>query len=663
MNYRHEIDGLRSFAIGAVLLFHAAPSFLVGGYLGVDIFFVISGYLITGVIIESHQNGNFKFWLFLERRIRRIIPALAVMLIVFIPVFVATIAPFSSGQLSKAILSVIFFFSNIHFWSNTGYFSDDTKYDPLLHTWSLSVEEQYYIIFPLLFVLLLKILNRKYLILTTVFFILLGLFLAQYLSLTRPNISFFVILTRGWEFLAGTLAFILYKNQLLDFRIKRLNEFLSGASFFVILLSFAYIGPYLSHPGFITALPVFSTLLILANHKNSVLFISFLQTRILTSLGLISYSVYLYHQPLFSTYRNFFGVNLNFFEILCLTGASIFAGFLSFKYIEKPFRSAKIIGRAKFFLLLSISYTLIIFLALMISRNSERVENIWKNYQSKSSITAYEFVKRNSGALEDLGFRNFNKKYESECNAMFDKVSAIEGSWLDKCFEKYGPAIIVLGDSHAINFYRIVISSEPQNFVIGMAHGGCRLGLSSCTYYTDLEKFISKNQEKVAGVIYHQRGGYLLASSSSRPATFELDATPNNKPRNLLHTSFEEINTVKIYLEKLSRNTSVIWLGSRVEPRIAKKTMIKRGCNSQWDVAESLKETFNKLDNDIANILDNNSPVRYLSFIDRYRVDFSQDFMNCSNLFWRDETHLSLDGILLLSKRYKIISDNKLFFR
>ena len=214
--------------------------------------------------------------------------------------------------------------------------------------------------------------------------------------------------------------------------------------------------------------------------------------------------MYLYHQPLFSTYRNFFGVNLNFFEILCLSGASIFFGFLSFKYIENLFGLSKKLKELNF-------YTAICFVCFNYFWGSDnklqwcKVENIWKNFQSKSSITAYEFVKRNSGALEDLGFRVFNEKYESECNALVDKVSMIEQSWLDRCFEKYGPAIIVLGDSYAINFYRIVVSSEPQNFIIGLAHGGCRLELISCTYYTDLEKFISKNEEKVAGVIYHQR--------------------------------------------------------------------------------------------------------------------------------------------------------------
>ena len=249
---------------------------------------------------------------------------------------------------------------------------------------------------------------------------------------------------------------------------------------------------------------------------------------------------------------------------------------MSFKYIEKPFRSLETIKRAKFFILLSVSYALIIFGALIISYNSVKVENIWKNFQSKSSITAYEFVKRNSGALEDLGFRVFNEKYENECNALVDKVSMIEKSWLDRCFEKYGPAVIVLGDSHAINFYRIVVSSEPQNFIIGLAHGGCRIRIEFLHILHRFGEIYFKNEEKLAGVIYHQRGGYLLASSSSRPATFELDATPNKKPKDLLYSSFEEINKVKIYLEKLSKNTNVIWLGSRVEPRIAKKTMIKK---------------------------------------------------------------------------------------
>ena len=166
MQYRSEIDGLRALAVVPVILYHAGVSLFQGGYIGVDVFFVISGYLITTILIEDLTAGQFSLGRFYERRARRILPALFVVMLVCIPFSWIWMLPTQMKDFSESIIAVIFFGSNILFWRETGYFSAASELKPLLHTWSLAVEEQYYLLFPLFlaFVWRVRRLNAKWVI-------------------------------------------------------------------------------------------------------------------------------------------------------------------------------------------------------------------------------------------------------------------------------------------------------------------------------------------------------------------------------------------------------------------------------------------------------------------------------------------------------------------
>ena len=232
INYRPEIDGLRAIAVGAVILYHAQITILghqpfKGGFIGVDIFFVISGYLITSIILkELVTTGSFSFKHFYERRIRRIIPVLLFVILVSLPIAWKILLPSSFMDFSKSILYSLGFNSNFYFhYSGQIYGATDGLLKPFLHTWSLSVEEQYYILFPIVLLITFKFF-RKFLIHTLVLGLIISLGLAEWTSRNHPSISFYFLHTRMWELLAGSiLAYFEItkghrsKNQLLNIKI------------------------------------------------------------------------------------------------------------------------------------------------------------------------------------------------------------------------------------------------------------------------------------------------------------------------------------------------------------------------------------------------------------------------------------------------------------
>ena len=218
--YRPEIDSLRALSVGAVIIYHSAvynQLFLPGGYLGVDIFFVISGYLISSLIFrEFFQTNTFVFKNFFERRVRRILPALLVVILLSIPLALKYIYPVSLVDFSKSILSTLGFGSNLYFFfTGQEYAAESGLLKPLLHTWSLSVEEQFYILFPLIVLICFKYF-KKYLLSVIIIAIILSLFFAEILSIRNPSLNFYVLSSRAWELLFGSLVAILeikYKKK------------------------------------------------------------------------------------------------------------------------------------------------------------------------------------------------------------------------------------------------------------------------------------------------------------------------------------------------------------------------------------------------------------------------------------------------------------------
>jgi peptidoglycan/LPS O-acetylase OafA/YrhL len=205
MDYRREIDGLRALAVLPVILFHAGFETFSGGFVGVDVFFVISGYLITTIILAELEQGKFSIVNFYERRARRILPALFLVMLVCIPFAWVSLTPADLNSFAKSLVAVPLFVSNVFFWRDGGYFETAAELKPLLHTWSLAVEEQYYVLFPLFLMLFWRLGKRLILVSLGLVFVA-SIAIAQWGAYAQPTAAFFLLPTRGWELLIGAFA-------------------------------------------------------------------------------------------------------------------------------------------------------------------------------------------------------------------------------------------------------------------------------------------------------------------------------------------------------------------------------------------------------------------------------------------------------------------------
>ncbi|MEE9397930.1 MAG: acyltransferase [Methylococcales bacterium] len=301
MQYRKEIDGLRAVAVLPVIFFHSGLFGITGGYIGVDIFFVISGYLITTIILDEIEKNNFSIINFYERRARRILPALSIVLIfTTIASFVLMPADLLKSY-SQSLVSVAIFSSNVFFYLSSGYFSTASDEKPLLHTWSLAVEEQYYLFFPVMLSMLWRV-GKKRLAYFILSLSVVSLLLSQYLSIKQfVDANFYLIFSRAWELFAGSLIAF---SGLHNYSIKKsFREILGFSGLGLIIYSTIYFNKNTPFPSFYTLVPVIGTVLIIAFSDKNTSIGKFLSNKLFVSIGLISYSLYLWHQPLFAFLR------------------------------------------------------------------------------------------------------------------------------------------------------------------------------------------------------------------------------------------------------------------------------------------------------------------------------------------------------------------------
>lgn len=337
--YRTDINGLRALAILSVVIFHLKENILPAGFVGVDIFFVISGFLITKIIIKDFRTDSFTFVHFYLRRIRRILPALFV-LFIFCIIFSALItSPQDMLWFAKTLKYGALQASNFLFQRDVGYFDPPHEGMVLLHTWSLSVEEQFYVIWPIILALLFKFKkNENTIFYTLVSIVLLSLFFSQYLVIYNQKIAFFSLPSRLWELgIGGVLAF----NRI-KFSSQRINESLGIFGIFLILASFFVISEH-NFPGVYALMPCIGTALVIISGNSKTLATRLLSNNIFNFFGLISYSLYLWHFPIISFYQEFFGnYDLSLIASLMLFMVSVIAACLSYQYVETPFRRKKI---------------------------------------------------------------------------------------------------------------------------------------------------------------------------------------------------------------------------------------------------------------------------------------------------------------------------------
>ena len=348
MKYRREIDGLRALAVIPVIFYHAEFHFFGGGFVGVDVFFVISGFLITSLILAEKQAGTFSLVNFYERRARRILPALFFVIICCIPFAWFLLLPSSMILFADAVVAVATFVSNILFWKTTGYFTPATEMRPLLHTWSLAVEEQYYLFFPIFLIAFWRLGNRWILAALAVFAAL-SLALAEWGSIDHPEAAFYLLPTRGWELLVGAIVAFFFVDLEKPRACSSLSEV--GSAVGILLIAFAIFSfdkntPF---PGLYALVPTIGTALVIVFGTQSTVVGRLLGNKILVGVGLISYSAYLWHQPLFAFARHHATDQPSKALLGTLAACALVLAYLSWKYVETPFRDKRRYSRKEIF--------------------------------------------------------------------------------------------------------------------------------------------------------------------------------------------------------------------------------------------------------------------------------------------------------------------------
>ena len=643
MKYRPEIDGLRALAVLAVIFFHAGITIFHGGYVGVDVFFVISGYLITTIILGDMAQGKFTIFKFYERRIRRILPALTIVMLACLPFAYYWMLPWELKEFSQSLIAVSLFFSNIFFWFRTGYFETTSELKPLLHTWSLAVEEQYYLFFPLLIIFLSRFGKRIMLVVLT----LLGMasiIVAQLRVGVDPNSTFYFIFTRLWEILMGSLiAFYMLnkpvKNSIHKFWSLFVRQILSFLGVLMILYAIASFNHVTPFPSFYTLIPTLGTALIILFAFEKTIVGRFLSNKLLVGIGLISYSAYLWHQPIFAFARLISVKPPSDRLIFALVILSFGIAYLTWKYIESPFRDRTRFGQTEIFRFAAVSSVVIIGIGTLGVRNEGFGNRIAPNGMSFSRLSL--ITKPNYGFSRTCDYESFGM--------------------LEQCRNSDSPEILVWGDSYAMQWVVGILASHPEAKIIQFTKAACGsiIGLDSShlpVYNDDCRNF---NNDVITWLGHNPSVKYVVLSSRYSYYLFEdsyygVDGAvvPVDKAITLSHMrkTLELITNMGIkpvVVEPLPTD------GKNIGNCLIKKAFYFDSIDCRVEVSVYRESQVPWLLGEI----EKDYPVIWLSDI-LCDTEFCSSEMD-GNFIYSDAEHLSVEGSIYLGKKinfYKLIA-------
>jgi peptidoglycan/LPS O-acetylase OafA/YrhL len=439
MQYRREIDGLRALAVIPVILFHAGFQTFSGGYVGVDVFFVISGYLITTIICAEADKGRFSIIKFYERRARRILPALFLVMFACLAFAWAWLLPSYMKSFSESLAAVSIFSSNILFFIESGYFDGANEVKPLIHTWSLGVEEQFYLFFPL-FIMLMWRFGKRALLAILLLGFLISLALAVRFNHSLPAASFFLLPSRGWELLIGAFAafYFLSGGRLKPGRF--IDE--AGAALGVLLIVYAIIAfdkntPF---PSLFTLIPTVGTLLIILFASQETAIGRLLGAKMFVGIGLISYSAYLWHQPLFAFARFELGDEIRTYVFIILIIVTFGLAFISWKFVERPFRNPLLFTRKQIFVYGASASTFFIVFGLTVAQ----LNGLPQRYPPEQRALLTLGDRGWKQTLVAYGLRTCFIDYDQNYDTLLD----------NKCVsaEQTSKRAVVLGDSEAAHW-------------------------------------------------------------------------------------------------------------------------------------------------------------------------------------------------------------------
>lgn len=486
IKYRSDIDGLRALAVLSVIFFHINENWIPGGFLGVDIFFVISGYLITLILIkEVAETNKINLINFYKRRIKRIIPAL---LFVLIPTFIVGIllfAPENLLSLSKSIIWSLFSAANIYFFASidTGYFATGSNELPLLHLWSLGVEEQFYILWPFALLALLRYVHllKNRMLITSILFIA-SLVLAQSMIITYHSFTYYLLPTRTWELIAGAFTALLVHS---GFRTKHfISEILAFIGLVMIILSLIFISETDPVPG-IAALPIIigATLLILSGSIHHTFVSKILSFKLFVAIGLVSYSAYLWHWPILAFLR-YALVKIDILIGLVVLSVTFFMATISYFAVENPLRKKSVATKNVFLWYFSIPAIIVVTISVLTIESIKHKNTLifpWEQLSqlNKKTLPAYRY--------------SYNCQYSLFDIKAYNQDRCIYPKNIDKA------NVFLIGDSNAAHYLGMLrVFSENYGFSIRNATQ------SSCPIVFDHEfDWINSKYKKGCSIYTH----------------------------------------------------------------------------------------------------------------------------------------------------------------
>lgn len=444
--FRTDINGLRAIAVIAVVFFHFNKNIIPGGFAGVDVFFVISGYLMTSIITTRLNDGKFSLLNFYMSRVNRIIPPLLFMIFIVMLLGWFFLSALDYRVLSKHAASSMLFLSNYVYFLESGYFESSSYEKWLLHTWSLSVEWQFYIIYPIMIAILIKTFGfskaKKILLILAIF----TFFYSIFQTKTNPSLSYFSFPSRAWEMLLGGVAF-LFKLSLNKIHRKL---FLALGCLFIIY-SVMFFNEKTLWPSVYTLVPTIGTYLVIISNLNNVIFFNLKPIQL---IGKTSYSIYLWHWPIV-VFGYFFGIS-NW--LLVGLPLSFLFGFLSYKYIE----SRKYFFPSKNLQLTKSKVLLLSFFAITAYSFSYFNNGMSGEYRTLVSNNRYEYM--NKFSRENYINEKILKEYMDECNFYDDKLKKSKSNIASHCISNIkNDGVLLWGDSHAQALSHGLRSILPNN--------------------------------------------------------------------------------------------------------------------------------------------------------------------------------------------------------
>lgn len=633
IKYRTEIDGLRAIAVLAVIIYHAFPSLLPGGFVGVDIFFVISGFLITGIIIKELQGGEFSIVRFYERRARRILPALFFVVVVVSPFAYLWLLPSDFDSFLKSIIAVLTFTSNFLFASESGYFAPNVELKPLLHTWTLAVEEQYYIFFPLLLSALWRF-GKKASVIIILIISAISIALAQVGSVTSPTNTFYLLHTRAWELLIGSVCAFYYTGGKLAI-IENKKAVLSLTGLLMIMASIFFLNKGYPYPSAYTLIPTIGSALILlfATSKNTVG--KLLSIKPVAMLGLISYSAYLWHQPIFALARNRDISEPKTITMVSLIILTLALSYFTWKYIETPFRNKDKFSKKSIF-----SYSIALTFTLIICSSLLLFLNIKYDISGKNELQSV------------LNYRlRGNLGLSKSCEKTFTLAK--------ECRTSDQPEIVLWGDSYAMQMAKAITSSNENakliqftisqcSPVLGYSSAGTVFGAKNCIESNNNVFEYIKNTNSIKTVVLSSP---FIQLGRDYVAVNEDDHTVNIDYKQslvILKQTIEKINKLGKKVVVMSPTPES---GYDIGQCVKKSIMIGRDpsiCNFKSPVRDDESER-------VIRALDSLSNLANIIMWQKLICNNGECIAYKDNtIIYRDKGHLSYEGSEYLGKKYNL---------